>query len=253
MSNLVALALAFAALCCTCRLAFLRLLLTYPALLCFFVLQFVTAGAWNVPNRQTWAYEYIYVAMLMLEWIVYGLMLREIYAAIFSNFPGIAVLGRWSIYAASVATACIGALSFAMAKETQEGNRFLLDIVEFTAHNLMFGFVTLILIILAAISRCPLRLHKNVLINSGLFSAILLAEAAGLIVDRFTRHDYTGWLNIAVSVVVLVCLTAWPILLTREGQTIIVKFRRDLNLADEKRLLSQLSAINSILLRAARK
>jgi len=251
--TLAAVGLGVAALACLVRVSALQLSSAYPALTCFFLFQVSSTLATCLFGQETAEYEWVYLGLLLLEWFVYGFMLREIYNGIFSDFLGIAFLGRWSIYLALFATGLIALFSILAARQLPKDSQEVLVDVEMAAHCLTFGFAFLLLTILVAISRYPLRLHKNVLVNTMLFGAVLIGEAAGLIAERLTSRQYTNALNLAVTFDGVFCLALWPLLLTREGGTETVIVRRAINLGEENRLLAQLGSINSILIRSARR
>ncbi len=225
----------------------------YPSLCYFLAFQIAQIAASMAAGLKSDEYELVYVAFLIPEWIVYGLMMREIYASIFSDYPGIAVLGRWSVYGALAGTGVILILSVGVWRHLFSGQESILPLVETVAHCFTFGFALLILIILAAISHYPLSLHKNVFINATLFSAVLLGEASGLIADQVVWRRHTAWINLAVSLNTALCLVLWPLLLSREGQMRVLKLRHNTDPKDENRLLGQLSTISSIIMGAARK
>jgi hypothetical protein len=54
-------------------------------------------------------------------------------------------------------------------------------------------------------------------------------------------------------VITLLCFSAWSILLSPAGELKKVVFRRQFTAEDERRLVEQLTAINSSLMRATRK
>ena len=93
----------------------------------------------------------------------------------------------------------------------------------------------------------------------------LLAVAVGLgiqLANLYTAHQrraaaLTRFASIAVAGVLLVtsalCWLAWLTLLSPKGEAVKVTFRREWKAEDEERLVAQLTAINSSLLRATRK
>jgi hypothetical protein len=249
---LVAVALGAAALCCLIRLRILELSSTYSAVTYFLIAQLISTLASNLVGVRSDAYEAIYMALLSLELLTYALMIREIYASIFSAYPGIAVLGRWCIYATVSTMTLVGIASLFAAWRLSVNLKTILPMVETAAHCLTLAFALLVLIILLTISRYPLRLHKNVLVNALLFSGILLGEALGLIADQITLRGQTAEVNLAMSVNTLVWLSLWPILLSKEGQTQVIQLRHGRNSGDEARLLGQLDALNALLLRMPR-
>jgi len=249
----VAVTLACAAIVCLLRLFSLRLLSVYPALSYFFLLQVALTVASSITGLESDDYESIYVGLLILAWIVYGLMLREIYAAIFSDYPGIAVLGRWSVYGALFGTVLVAIVSTTAGRRVSGLQNSLLPFVESAAHCFTFGFSLLILIILVVISRYPIHLQKNVFINAVLFGVVMFSEAGALIADLLTWRQHTGWINLAANLNTAVCFCIWSFLVSREGQTRVLRLHTRIDPRDEERLLGQLSIISSILIGAARK
>jgi len=77
----------------------------------------------------------------------------------------------------------------------------------------------------------------------------LLGEAAGLIANQLTLRRFTPSLNLAMSINTLLWLTVWTIMLSREGQTRVLKLYRKKSPDDEARLLGQLDTLNTLLLR----
>ena len=246
---LMAITLSLAALGCLIRLRTLGLCSDYPALTFFLIAQVVSTAASSLIGVQVDAYESVYIGLLTLELLSYALMIREVYRTIFLAYPGIAVLGRWSIYATLATIPFVALLSMLFARQLHIRLRTALPFAEVAAHCLTLGFAALVLIIVIAISRYPLQLHRNVIVNALLFSAILLGEAAGLIANQLTLRRFTPSLNLAMSINTLLWLTVWTIMLSREGQTRVLKLYRKKSPDDEARLLGQLDTLNTLLLR----
>ncbi len=253
LSLSVAVLLACAAVVCLIRQLSLRLFSVYPVLSYFFLLQIAVTAVSSVTGLKSDGYESIYVGLLIAEWIVYGLMLREVYAGIFSDYPGIAVLGRWSVYGALFGTVIVAIASTPAGRTVAGLERSLLPFVEIVANCFTLGFSLLISIILVVISRYPIHLQKNVFLNAILFGVVLFGEAGGVIADLLTKRHNMGLINFMVTLNTAVCFCIWPFLLSCEGQTRVLRLRRRIDPRDEERLLGQLSVISSILIGAARK
>lgn len=249
----VAVTLACGAILSLIRLVSLRLLSVYPALSYFLLLQIAQTAASSVTSLGSDEYAFLYVALLIPEWIVYGLMLREIYGAIFSDYPGIAILGKWSAYGALFGTALVGIVSVTAGRTVWGQQRSFLPFAESAGHIFTFGFSLLIFIILIAISRYPIQLQKNVFLNAVLFGIVLFSEAGALIADLLTTRHHTAQLDLAANMIAATCFVVWPFGLSREGQTRVLRLRSGIDPRDEDRLLGQLSVISSILIGAARK
>jgi len=244
-----AIAVGAATLCCLIRLQILQLSSVYPALTYFLAAQFLSTVISHLIGVQSGAYEAIYLVLLTLELLSYVLMIREIYGTIFSAYPGIAVLGRWCIYGTLAITTLIAIISVLASKQQFLNSKSVLPLAETAAHCLILGFGCLIVVILVTISRYPLQLHRNVLLNAIFFSGILLGEAVGMIIEIITWRSFTQYVNLAMSFNTLLWLAVWPIVLSREGETRVRKLHRNRNPADEARLLRQLDTLNTLLLR----
>ena len=245
--------LVLAASCCLAKLIVIRLASLYPAFILFLVSQIATGIFSQIAGTGSPFYAYGYLLLIFLEWLAYGWILRELYTSIFSGYRGIAWLGRWCVYGAFGATCLIVATGMMSTREKVEELRTFLVAAEFASRCLLFGYAALIIIILIVISRYPIELRKNILVISIVFSVILLGETLTLIAEQLTSRRFTFGLNAGVSILGAFCMVFWTFSLTKRGETTIFRTRKIHGLSDEVRLLGQLSTLNTILLRAARK
>jgi len=233
------------------RLFRLHLVRVYPAVFGYVALQIVSAILSLVIGPATAAYAWVYLIFAPLIWLVSGLMMKQLYASVFTHFPGVAYLGRWSIYGAAAVTAITSTLTIAVARRLFADQHTLLIVVEFAGHCVTFGLAAMAALLLFMISKYPLTLHRNVMINCLLFSGIFLGEAVGLLIHFFTQQRYTALVNVLTTLEAAACFTVWCFLLSPEGETRVFRIRRRYTLDDEHRLMKQLNAINSALLRLA--
>ncbi|MDQ6679237.1 MAG: hypothetical protein M3Z09_18295, partial [Acidobacteriota bacterium] len=235
--------LALAAAACAVRLFNLHLAPVFPAVSMYLVLEAVSASLSILVAPSTRAYAWVYLISSSLMWLVSGWAIREFYADIFSDFPGLAYLGRWSIYIAASVTAVTSALTIAVVRQLFADEHTLLIALEFAGHFLSFGFAVLTAFLLFMISRYPLSPNRNVVVNCLLFSGILLGEGAGFMVDFFTARMHTLMVGISTSLGAAACFGVWCFLLSPQGQTQVVRIRRHFSPSDEHRLMDQLNAI----------
>ena len=242
------------ALVCLVRLYALQLLPVYPAFSCFLVSQILATLTSSRIGPGTRLYEWVYLILMIAELVIYSFLIKELYNSIFKDFPGIAIVGRWSVFLALFATSCVLVFSVVARYRGATNARITLMNVELVAHTFTFGYAALLITILIAISRYPLRLHRNIFVNTLLFGAVLLSEALGLIAEQLTGGQFTENINLFVTVNEILCFSFWVTLLSsREEKMAYFQLRRSRNAHDERRLLEQLGAINSVLIRAARR
>jgi hypothetical protein len=226
----------------------------YPAFFSYLLSQGILIATFSLAKPRIYAWVFLLTFPITL--VVYCLMVKELYNHIFSDYPGIAMFGRWSVYLAAL-LAVIGAVAtwFGTREAVKHvpALRAALVPMVFAGQTLVFGLALLLIFLLLVISRYPLRLHKNVVWNCVLFSSLLLLEGAFALVEQLTGLRQTRNANAALMVVDAICFGVWGLMLSREGATRIIRLRRVVDPLDERRLLGQLDSFNAMVLRGWRK
>ncbi len=194
-----------------------------------------------------------YVLSSPVRWVLYVLLVKSLYGAIFQDYPGIQTVGRWSMYGALLVA---GLLSLSVATATYSthnphvGHFYVFILAQRTILSALVLFVALLFL---AVSRYPIRIPKAISVSSVAFCFLFSFEVVAL----FYAWQYPGrntyQLNYAVSLLSAFCYLAWAILLTRSPVYSTSALSRPHNGDKEERLLSQLNAINMTLLRAVKK
>jgi hypothetical protein len=197
-------------------------------------------------------YFRIYEVAAPVSWVLYLFVARNLYQKIFKYYRGIAAVGRWSLYAGlfCVCAAAIGSVVFSQGRFSSSRTFTMITMID---RCLLFGLSLFLLILVSVMSRYPISIQRNIGIHSLLFSLILFSQSISLIGDQWTSFHHTLTWNAITAGFDAICLSAWALLLTREGDTAIVRVRQHLDPALETRLLGELDALNGILLRAVRK
>jgi hypothetical protein len=99
----------------------------------------------------------------------------------------------------------------------------------------------------------PVALPRNVVVHTMVYSAYFLATAAGLLVRNVFGYELVAGVNVALLLSHNLCLLLWILLLNRRGEEAPVVVRRIWRQSDEDLITRQLDAVNSFLLRSARK
>ena len=201
--------------------------------------------------RSSRAYFWLYTGYVVVTCAFGGFAVNELFALVFTDYPGIRTVGRWGMYAgtalATIASIAVGAY---FRRTSTEGS-FHLFSLEVVQRSIVFSLAIVIATILFFLSRYPLNLGWNTYVASGFFSALFLSDAVRLLVDSLqtTLHnDVVDWIE---SAFIVICLVAWASLLRRHS----LPARRPAAPATphEEHLLAQLAAINQMLGRTARR
>src|SRR5437762_1938363 len=102
------------------RLVWLKLAWRFPALFVFLVLLALSDLSLSLISLQSRLYFRIYVAEVPVYCISSIFAVRELFALVFENYPGIRTAGRWAVY---TALALAGVISMFAAAANVFGQR----------------------------------------------------------------------------------------------------------------------------------
>ena len=225
----------------------------YPVFTVFLIVQFISSALIQLYKPSSAGYFYVYVYTTPLIWILYVLIVRELYSLVLRDYPGIYSMMRWSMYGVVALAVCISLLSVVVTFRQAAGAHSKISYYYLIERGIVFALVLFIVSMLWFLSRYPVRLSRNILIHCFLYSALFLCDAALLLVQSLTLMRYTAMLNLALLTISAACFTGWAALFSKKGEGELVRVRHYQDSMDEDRLLSELNSINSTLLRAARR
>lgn len=235
------------------RLWHARLLRAYPFFASYLAYRVVRGIALHGFKYGTNAYAWVFLTSEPLFWLAYILVVLELYSLVLRNYRGIASLGRWVLTAGLFASIVISGLSL-QADLSNPGERFpvilYFSVIE---RGVIFSLVIFLLLITGFLRWYPVPLSRNVIVHSMVCSLYFLSTTAGLLVRNITGHQVTAGTNLALVATSLICVVAWIATLSPAGEGRTIVLRRDWRPEEQQRLMDQLSAINSTLLRTARR
>ena len=242
-------------LCCVLivRLYFVKLASTYRfffASLTFFLLRSV--ASWPIDDRSA-GYATFWKSTEPVAWILSTLVVLELCSLIFKEYRGIQVLGRRTIYASLAAAVLISLIL--LAPTWRHSNEAMLSISRFlmVERGVDSALVILLLLLLGFLALLPIPLSRNVVIHSILYAIFFMASSLGIFIANMTSHETFRVISTCLLAVAFLCLVAWIVLLSREGESKVAVMPKPLPAAYEQRLVEQLSSINATLLRASSK
>jgi hypothetical protein len=188
-----------------------------------------------------------------LLWLLCAWSVLELYQLVLERHPGLQVLLRRTSVAGMITVAGLTALS--LLPGGASGSDVLapwVRILLITERGIALGLLVLLVLIVSILSRYPLNLSRSVALQGGVYCAFFLSHtvAAFLLQGFGLRLSPTAGL-------VLLALTAasavlWLVLLDVEREARLPAFA-PIGRTEQNRLLEKLNALNSTLLRSARK
>jgi hypothetical protein len=196
-------------------------------------------------------YAKLYLATLPILWVFYILVVLELYSLVLKNYSGIYSLGRWTLYAALSCSVLVSILTLIPSWNNEPYQ--LLFWTTTVERGVVFSLVVFLLLILLFLSRYPVTLSRNILVHAVVYSVFFLSVSMTILVRNVMGHEVMRLLNNVVTGISSACYLAWIFLLTPAGESRVVVLRHNWTADDEQRLVDQLNAINTTLLRVARK
>lgn len=234
------------------RLIYLNLAKQFPALVAYLVFLAAIDLGLGLLDPRTVFYFGTYVVLESLKWIFSIVAIRELFALTFHRYPGIRSVGRWAMY-------CGVALALGISLVVTRffwsggvrGRSAPLFYFEVSQRSVVFTLALVIVTILLSLSKYPLHLSGNTLVSCIFFSVLFLSEALRLVVDSIAPRLFSPHTDWTQAGFVAICLLGWAAMLKRE--TAAVQPRITLSTPREDYLLQQLTALNQMMTRSARR
>lgn len=243
------------ALCCGLALKLWRagLLAQYRIL---FIYALFTAVRVSVPLIIGWrnpssAYANWWVLTEAISWIIYVVLVLELYSAIFHQFPALASFGKKIFQIAigvSVVFALAGMFLFSPTVSKYPG----LDALLITRRVIMTSLIIFLILLMFSISWFRVRLKPNTITHAIIFFIYFLSKAGFVFVLQAAGFQLLPTLNMVLLGISNLCILGWIVALTRRGENAVVVVGHQWNPEKGERLVEQLAALNSTLARSNR-
>ena len=233
------------------RLLHFRLRHRFPLLFSYLIISAALYAVFSTLSIKSNAYYWTYIAAQPISWCAAALAVREMFALIFRNYPGLQTVGRWTFYAALTLSV---ALSVVLVQTLTAGgarNSNLLRYELILDRSIEVTLTLSIAILMLILSRYPLHLDRNTYVASGFFSAIFLALGAVKLLDSLATHLYIDFVDRAEVIFCAVCFVGWGLMLRPAEKPAPARAVADK--PREAELLQQLDSLNQILSRSSRR
>jgi hypothetical protein len=234
------------------RLIYLNLARQFPALVAYLVFLAAVDMDLGLLSPVSGFYFWNYVVLECLKWVFSIFAIRELFALTFHRYPGIRTVGRWAMYSGVVLALGISLLvtRFFWSGGVR-GRSVTLFYFEVSQRSVVFTLAFVIVTILLCLSKYPLHLSANTLFSCIFFSVLFLSEAFRLLLDSLAPRLFNPHVDWGQAGFVSICLLGWAAILKRETEP--APARMPLSTPREDYLLQQLTALNQMMTRSARR
>jgi hypothetical protein len=201
--------------------------------------------------RQTNAYALTYFGTQPIIWVLFVLIVLELFQLVLRNHVGIASLGRKALSVSLGASAIVSVSTLLLDLQRKTADSAILYNFMLLERLVMMSLLVLVLCLIGFLSYFPVPLTRNVRVHACVFAAFFAVRTTLLFVRTWFGPETLLVLNTAAYSAMIACLLAWFWLLTPEGE--LAPKRAKPSSDSEARLLAQLDALNETLLRSARK
>jgi hypothetical protein len=226
----------------------------YRALFAYLIFRFFYTGAllFAFQSTQSTSYLWFFILTEPAIWIFYVLIVIELYSLVLEKHRGLYTLGRWVLYGGLSLSLLISGLS--LLPELSGGTSQRSPVISYYVaieRGVDFSLLIFLLLILLWLTRYPVPLSRNVLVHSVAYTFLFLSNTAGLLVRVIFGFTLAVPLNTLFLGIGAVCILIWLIFLTPRGEEVRVNLP-SFGPEHEKRVLSQLEALNKTLLKVSR-
>jgi hypothetical protein len=235
------------------KLSTLRLHLKYKWLFSYLVIRLARSLVLACLHYRGNAYGWTYVATEPVMWILYVLVVLELYALVLKDYPGVRSLGRWVLIFGLAVSTILSALSLTLDLSGAPTRYPILLYVGVVERGVVTSLVFFLLLITGFLVWYPIPLCRNVVVYCFGYAVSFLASSLALLVRNVSGDGVVRSLSTGLQGVDLACLVFWIVTLNRRGETLSTVLGHRWRPEEEAHLVGQLDAINRSLLKAARK
>jgi hypothetical protein len=223
----------------------------YPFFFWYFVFR-VPNTLWPLLEKHTTAlYEHVWIITEPISWLFHVMVVVELSRLVLNRHRGIYSLLRWAMYGSVAIAISISIVSLLpKIKPRMSFDTRLIGFWVATSRGIDFAIALFLLLILFFLSRYPVRLNRNILVHSALYTIFFFGGALTMFLRTLLGTPAAPTTNIVLEILSVACIFAWMIFLTPKGEEVQTSFR-SLSTPHEEHVLRQLESLNATLLKVS--
>ena len=187
-------------------------------------------------------------------WLCYVLVVHEIYSLVLKQYHGIYSIGRRFFFVAIAISSVVESMLVLSTTATVLTGRHRMLFPYALVERSIFGALGIFLfLLLALVTWFPVPLSRNLLLHATIYTAYFFINNVFVMIWQFTGRQAAAFVFDVRLLTAIVCYTSWVVFLSRSGEERTTSLTLGRNEDEERRLLGQLQALNSTLLRTAHK
>ena len=220
----------------------------------FLIIRIVYVVAGMPLARTSKAYFFYWLFGHPVYWVFYVLVVRELCGLILDKYTGLKTLGRWFMYGSVAIALAMSLLSMITGVNPNIGarsSRGAMGYVLSIDKGVTISLAVFLLVLLALLSRYPVRLQRNVVLHSFVFTSFFLSDGlTKLWVTMFGVETFRV-ANLVLTTLTAACGFSWFWWLSRKGEEVTTHVA-NMDSRNEERLMSQLNYLNQTLIKSGK-
>src|SRR6266498_466999 len=166
------------------------------------------------------AYLRFFILSEPLIWFFYVMVVLELCSLVLDKYRGLYSLGRWVLYGSVAISICLSVLTFYIRTPGQLSR--LLPYYFVIERGVVCALLIFLFLILVLLSRLPVRLSRNVVVHSLVYSVFFLVNTLGLLLRSVLGLPVSTWLSTVQIGITALCVLVWLFFLDPKGEARLV-------------------------------
>jgi hypothetical protein len=229
------------------------LYLRYPVFFSYFIFKIPHNTCPLFFDTSSNSYLHYWVMTEPIAMAFYVLMVVELYRLVLEKYKGLYTIGRWAMYLCSTISVTIAAIALIpRIRPTAPQVSKIMGYMLAGERGIVFSLAMFLILLLFFLTLFPVRLSRNVRVHALIYTVFFLSNTLALLLRALFGMKLADQVNVAFSIVSVCAVFAWLIFLRPEGEEVPGPALH-LGKNYEERVLNGLSALNSTLLKVARR
>jgi hypothetical protein len=164
------------------------------------------------------SYSALYVPTQPIIWVLYFLLILELYSIMLEDFPGVRRLGRLVLYTALGTVAGVCSVLILVEQQTAADGYPVLSFLALQERSIFLGLGVLTLLLLLFVAHYQLSIPRNVWVLVASFGGYFLANALLVAVRWYLGGEFTPIRNVLSPLLVLAAFLGSVAMLSKAGE-----------------------------------
>ena len=199
-------------------------------------------------NIRSVTYFWVWVITEPVNMIFEVLVVAELCRLVLERYRGLSTIGRWGIYGGMAISLAISLTSLAPRIATSMSRRStILLYIAGLSRGINLGLTVFLLLMMVLVSRYPVRLSRNVVLNAVVFAILFFCNTLSALLHTIFDLRINPVVDTVMAGIGTMSFLAWFFLLTPAGELVHLDPLL-LGPQDERRALDRLDSLNEFVL-----